>query len=255
MTGSRIVRKYRYPEIRREWDERLRGRVYVVDGEPLPSVTTILARTKDESGLDAWRRRVGEEEARRISREATEIGNAMHRVIEAWALGDDVPEPADDLSSLGHRMGRVIIERGLSGVDEVWGSEVNLFYPGMYAGTADMVGVWSGRPAIMDFKSTNKPKRDAWIGDYFCQLVAYARAHDVLFGTDIRCGVIFMCARDGTFQQFVIEGDRFAQWEREWAARLTVWYLMDGTVAPDDVPSDLRPKVDAIMRTIGRAAG
>jgi genome maintenance exonuclease 1 len=114
-----------------------------------------------------------------------------------------------------------------SNIGEVWGSEVNLYYPDLYAGTTDLVGIWKGEPAIMDFKQTNKPKKREWVEDYFLQLCAYSEAHDALFDTNIQQGIVFMCSRDGEFQQFEIAGDEFSYYKEKWADRITKYYNID----------------------------
>jgi hypothetical protein len=109
-------------------------------------------------------------------------------------------------------------------VDEIWGSEVPLYVPKMYAGTTDLVGVYKGNPCIMDFKQSNRPKKVEWIEDYFLQLTAYAIAHNEVHGTNIREGHIFMCSRDLTYQQFDIWPHEFDEWEQEWWKRVYQYY-------------------------------
>jgi rRNA maturation protein Rpf1 len=74
-----------------------------------------------------------------------------------------------------------------------------------------MIGVYKGRPAIMDFKQTNRPKKREWIQDYLMQLAAYAQAHNALFNTEIEQGVVLMCSRDLTFQRFELTGEKFTR--------------------------------------------
>lgn len=191
-------------------------------GRPLPSVTTILSNTGDKSFLAEWRKNVGNAEADRIVAEAVQIGNQLHDNLEHYILTGRKPE--------GRMLERIltdlVIKRGLSKVDEVWGTETQLYLPGLYAGTSDLVGVWKGKPAIMDFKNSRKWKRREWIDDYFLQLVAYALAHNELFGTDIRCGVIMMAVRDGNYLEFTIEGEEFDQYAIKWAERVALYYEM-----------------------------
>ena len=106
-------------------------------------------------------------------------------------------------------MAKKIIEKAFPDITEVWGSEVHLYYPEKYAGTTDLVGLYKGKPAIVDFKQTNRPKKREWVQDYLMQLAAYAQAHNKLFDTDIQQGVILMCSRDLTFQRFELEGANF----------------------------------------------
>jgi genome maintenance exonuclease 1 len=133
-------------------------------------------------------------------------------------------------------MAAEVILKGLSNVDEFWGSEVPVYYSGLYAGTTDCVGVWKGRPAILDFKQSNKVKKREYVGDYFIQLAAYAEAHNDTHGTNIDTGVILMAVQpklqeDGAYTtpeylEFTIEGDEFEYWRQEWLKRVELYYLM-----------------------------
>ena len=108
-------------------------------------------------------------------------------------------------------MAHKIIESGLGDLEEVWGQEVTLYYPGLYAGATDIVGIYDGQPAIMDFKQSNKPKRREWIEDYFEQLGAYCMAHNYVYGTKIQSGIILMCTKDFLFQKFEVSGREFVR--------------------------------------------
>ena len=205
-----LVQKYNYADLKRQ-DGAVR--LYLTpDGESLPSVTTVLSKTKDKSGLDRWRKRVGEKTAEKIIADSSRIGTALHLFIEHY-----VNEHAyKDLTEIGIKaqdMAQVIIDHdeGLKKISEVWGSEVHLYYPGKYAGTTDMIGVYDGRPTIIDFKQTNRPKKREWVQDYLMQLAAYAMAHNKLFDTEIDQGVILMCSRDLLFQKFELKGENFVR--------------------------------------------
>ena len=202
----KLIKKYDYTSLKREDGE---ARLYLTpDGESLPSVTTILSKAKNKSGLKKWRQRVGEKEAERIMQESAQIGTALHLYIERLVN----KKGYKDLTEIGktaQKMAEVIIKEGLKDITDVWGSEVNLYYPGKYAGTADMIALYQGRPAIIDFKQSNRPKKREWVQDYLMQLSAYAMAHNKLFNTEIDQGIIFMCSRDLTFQKFELKGDNF----------------------------------------------
>ena len=202
----KLIKKYDYSALKKEDGE---SRLYLTpDGESLPSVTTILSKTKDKSFLKKWRNRVGEKEAEKIMRESAQIGTALHLYIERLVN----KQGYKDLTKIGQiaqKMAEVIVKEGLKDITDVWGSEVHLYYPGKYAGTADMVALYQGRPAIIDFKQANRPKKREWVQDYLMQLSAYAMAHNKLFNTEIDQGVIFMCSRDLTFQKFELKGDNF----------------------------------------------
>lgn len=205
------------------------GRKYVTpDGHKLPSVTTILDATKPleaKKALIEWRRRVGEQKANEITKEAAGRGTRMHKWLENYIKDDSPGEPGSNpYSQQSHKMAMHIIENGLSNCDEFWGTEVSLYYPQIYAGTTDLVGLHKGQEAIMDHKQTNKPKKSEWIEDYFLQLTAYANAHNEVYGTKIRKGVIFMCSADFQYQEFVLEGNEFDVWSDKWFKRLEEYY-------------------------------
>ena len=203
-----LVQKYNYADLKRQ-DGAVR--LYLTpDGESLPSVTTVLSKTKDKSGLDRWRKRVGEKTAEKIIADSSRIGTALHLFIEHY-VNEHAYKDLTEVGVQAEKMAQVIIDEGLKDINEVWGSEVHLYLPGKYAGTTDMVGLYKGRPAIIDFKQTNKPKKREWVQDYLMQLAAYAHAHNHLFNTEIDQGVILMCSRDFIFQRFELTGENFTR--------------------------------------------
>ena len=215
---------YKYPSSTRSL---IKGnRHYDVSNEILPSVTTILQETQSDekkASLANWRRKVGDNEAQKIKEEAAKRGTAMHEFLEMHLRGDKLL----DLSSEGlaaRSMARIIIEQGLKDAEEIWGSEVTLFYPGLYAGQTDLCGIYSGRESIIDFKQTNKPKKIEWIEDYFLQLAAYAMAHDQIYGTCVDQGVILMCSKDGFFQKFTSNGGEFTRFKHKFLGRIDQFY-------------------------------
>jgi len=149
------------------------GRVYKVpEFENVPSVTTILDRTKDKAKLKEWADRVGHEEADRIKREAAYVGTTMHETIECFLADEPLTVGQDWLALRGHQMAFALINRHFKDIDRVLGFEVGLHYEGRYAGTTDMVAEYRGQLAIVDFKQSLKPKRAQWITDYYHQLAA-----------------------------------------------------------------------------------
>jgi CRISPR/Cas system-associated exonuclease Cas4 (RecB family) len=196
-------------------------RFYIdLDGNPLFSVTTILGSTADKAGLIEWQNRVGEEEANRIRNEAAGLGTLMHTHLEHYILGQERPTGKNLVHVLARNMADQVINRGLVNVSEVWGLEESLYYPGLYAGTADLIGIHNGSPAIMDYKTANKMKRLDHITDYLLQISAYAIAHNEVYGTDISKGVIYMVDRNLQFKEFVIEGSDFRRCESSWLMRV-----------------------------------
>ena len=216
---------YKYTKSKREI---LKGdRHYDVNDEKLPSVTTILQATQDAEkaeSLKRWTQKVGKSEAERIKNVAAKRGTAMHSYLEAYIQGGKVL----DLRDVGREasgMAETIIAKGFKDLEEIWGSEVTLYYPNLYAGATDLCGIYQGRESIIDFKQSNKPKRVEWITDYKLQMVAYAMAHNCVYGTDIDQGVILMCTPDNFFQKFTINGREFRELKWEWLKRVDDYYV------------------------------
>jgi genome maintenance exonuclease 1 len=232
-----LVNKFQYIKLSRDTLDG--SRVYITpDGKKIASVTTILDKTKSAETIDSlkqWRKRVGESQALQITTEASSRGTRMHTYLENYingqSLKDTVSNPYANQSLV---MAKKVIEQGFGKIDEIWGTEVSLYYPGIYAGTTDCVGLHQGQETILDFKQTNKPKKQEWIQDYFLQLVAYALAHNSLYKTNIQRGVILMCSKpdeittnnwsDPTYQEFLIEGTDFNFWANRWWDRVEEYY-------------------------------
>ena len=215
---------YKYPTSTKSLIEG--SRHYDVSNEILPSVTTILSATQSEekkASLARWKSKVGEKEAECVRNEAAKRGTAMHEYLEYYLREEKLLDLSDE-GQAARSMARVIIEQGLKDTEEIWGSEVTLFYPGLYAGQTDLCGIYSGRESIIDFKQTNKPKRIEWIEDYFLQLAAYAMAHDQIYGTCIDQGVILMCSKDGFFQKFTSNGADFTRFKHKFLGRIDLFY-------------------------------
>ena len=215
---------YRYPTTVRETIDGKRH--YAIKSEKLPSVTTILSATESAEKREAlakWRQAKGEEIATRIVDESAARGTAMHKILEKYIL----EEGYLDLTNVGrdaHNMAIRVIEQGLCNVPEYYGTECTLYYPGLYAGQTDLVGVHKGKDAIIDFKQTNKPKKREWIEDYCLQLAAYAMAHNFIYKTQIEKGVIMMCSKDNFYQEFVVEGKEFQKYKHNFLRRVDEYY-------------------------------
>ena len=220
-----FIEKFAYKNCKQINDPITRKRVYLTpDGESLPSVTTILSATKDMTHLNEWKKRVGEENAKRITTEAAGVGTAMHSNLERFIVGEQRQPGNNPVHVQANKMADVIIERGLADVNEVWAMEQSLYFPGLYSGTTDLVGVYKDEPAVMDYKQTNKPKKDEWVSDYKMQLVAYILAHNEVYGTDIRRGIVFMCSRNFEYQQFEVSPAEFDHWQEEWLKKVEEYY-------------------------------
>ena len=217
-------KQFEYPKSMRSLinDERH----YEVGTEKLPSVTTILAATQSDEkreSLNKWKAKVGEVEADRIKNTAATRGTAMHSFLEHHLNGQGLLDLTDE-GRAARSMAETIIKQGLGDLQEIWGNEVVLYYPDLYAGQTDLCGIYQGRDSIIDFKQSNKPKRDEWIEDYYLQGAAYATAHDCIYGTNIEQTVILMCTPDNFFQRFIVNGQRFKYYKSEWLRRLDAYY-------------------------------
>ena len=214
-------KKYNYVRVSRS--ETHGSRTYDVDGTKLPSVTTILANTKYTAYLDRWKAKVGHEEAERIKNHSSKRGTSMHKFIEKHITGAGY----DDLTEIGIQakpMAQKIIDVGLTPVTEYYGSEISLYYPGLFAGSTDLVCMHNDKETIIDFKQANRPKREEWIGDYFLQIGAYAMAHDYIHGSNIEQGIIMVCTPDLYFQEFRFEGEEMRRYRHKFLERLNIYY-------------------------------
>ena len=232
-----LVEQFKYHKLSR--DESSGVRLYACpDGHKVPSVTTVLDATKPQEAKEAlarWKASVGKEKAQEITTMAASRGTRMHKNLEDYIAGIPLNDSASNpYAQQGLVMARSVIENGLSNVTEVWGSEVPLYYPELYAGTTDCVGVHQNIPSIIDFKQTNKPKKREWITDYFLQLAFYANAHNAVYGTDIKRGVIMMSVAPQEkspgnwdtpqYQEFIVEGAEWAYFENMMWDRLEQYY-------------------------------
>ena len=218
------IEKFIYPGTNRELIEGKRH--YVVGEYKLPSVTTILSATQSEEkrqSLERWKQRVGEQQAEKIKNTSSSRGTIMHKLLEKYIL----EEGYEDLTDLGQQakpMAELIAERGLSKMEAYYGTEVTVHYPDLYAGQTDLVGIFEGKDAIIDFKQTNKPKQREWIDDYFMQLGAYSMAHDYVYGTQIEKAVVMMSSPEPYYQEFIVEGDELKHYKHKWLERVNQYY-------------------------------
>ena len=212
------------------------------DGNKLPSVTTILDKTKSEesrAALNAWRARVGHQQAQQITTEAANRGTRMHTYLEKYIKEGAIPaRGSNPFSWPSHIMAEEVVKKGLVNVSEFWGIEVPLYFPKIYAGTTDGAGIHLNEESILDYKQSNRPKKREYIEDYFMQLAAYAEAHNELFGTRIRKGVVLMCVKPDLdsnhnivgqpqYQEFVLEGVEFEKYRLAWWKRVEQYYLLN----------------------------
>ena len=224
---SLLISKYVYTTFNRESVDG--KRLYATpDGNRVPSVTTILDKTKPAEAREAlanWRKAVGEKKATEIVTEAANRGTRMHTYLEDYIKGETLKESVTNpFAQQSLDMAKIVIAQGFPKINEVWGSEVPLYFPELYAGTTDCCGIHDGDESILDFKQTNKPKKLEYISDYFLQLTAYALAHNEVHKTNIRKGVILMCSKDYQYQEFILEPKDFDYWTEEWCKRVEQYY-------------------------------
>ena len=213
--------KYNYADGKQIEDHG--SRIYDVAGYRLPSVTTILGKTKDQSFLKEWKAKVGEKKAEEIKNLSSVRGTAMHKYLESY-IQDIGYEDFTGIGNEAKSMAEKIIEFGLVPVDEYYGSEVTMYYPGLYAGQTDLVCMPNGEDAIVDFKQSNRPKKKEWIEDYYLQIAAYAMAHDYVHKSTIKKGVIMVCTPDLYYQEFVVEGAELRQYKHKFLKRLDMYH-------------------------------
>jgi hypothetical protein len=215
--------KFKYIEGKQLTNHETGTRVYEVVGTKLPSVTTILGATKDQEFLKKWKAKVGEAKAEEIKNLSSRRGTAMHKYLECYIESKGY-EDLTDIGVQAKPMAQKIIDIGLAPVDEWYGSEVTLYYPGLYAGSTDLVCRHNGMDTIIDFKQANRPKNKDWIDDYYLQIAAYCMAHDYVYGSQIQQGIIMVCTPDLYFQEFKFQDHELRQWKHKFLKRLDMYH-------------------------------
>jgi len=223
-------KKFSYTNISRVTDNS-GARFYSSNGEKVPSVTTILDKTKpqkDKDALIAWKEKVGNKEASRISRESMSRGDKMHKYLED-ALHGKQSFDFDIMDDNEKKMSEVILNQALEiKLNEIWGCETPLFYPESHAGTTDLCGIYDKKESIIDFKSSTKMKKREWITDYFLQTAAYALAHNLQYNTNITQGVILICTPKLEFQEFIVKDNEFLWIQKKFIERVEKYKVSSG---------------------------
>ena len=223
ITGFAWENKYSYGNYFRDDDNG--PRTYKVGEKKVPSVTTILNATQSpekKASLNAWRERVGHQEAQRIMIDASTRGTEMHYVLEQYINGKgyfNLSKKGAQARLMAHRL----IEDGLGPLTKVFGSEVNLAYEDQWAGSTDLVAIYDGKPSIIDFKQSNKPKKEEYITDYYYQIAAYSLAHKKQHG-EILQGFIAICTKDLLFQGFKMDQSKLSEYEDKWFKKVEQYY-------------------------------
>ena len=212
-------KKYNYPTSSRATEDGVRR--YLLGEEKLPSVTSILDLTKseeDKAALANWRER--NKDADQITKAASSRGSKMHGFLESYLLNRENLSFFDDNEQY-KKMAKVIIDKGLTNrLEEIWGVECTLYYPKKYAGTCDLVGIYSGRETIIDFKQANKLKKIEYVDSWFLQTAAYSLAHNFVHNSNITSCVILVCTVDNVFQEFKIQGPELISYQNLFLGRL-----------------------------------
>jgi hypothetical protein len=218
--------KFSYPKSMRSMVNG--SRMYAVNQEKLPSVTSILQATQSEekkASLANWKARVGTVEANRIKNDASSRGTSMHAFLEKYLLGQLNLELLEEQDNKSKKMADEIIEQGIKNkLSEIWGTEATLYYPGKYAGTCDACGIYEGQETIIDFKQSNKPKKEEWIEDYYLQLGAYSLAHNIVYNSRITQGIVLLCTVDNLFQDFRIQGVKLEEYQNKFLEKVEQFY-------------------------------
>jgi hypothetical protein len=230
ITDLKRENKYDYKQYTRQ--EEHGSRTYNVGEKKIPSVTTILSATQSEekkASLDRWRERVGYQEAQRITQQASTRGTEMHYVLENYIDGRGYlnlsPEGAQ-----ARLMAHEIVQN-LEKLKVVWGNEVSLAYDDRWAGATDVVGLYDDQPTIIDFKQSNKPKREEYVEDYYYQIAAYSLAHKKQYGP-ITQGLICICTKDKLYQEFKMNEVKLSEYEDKWLERVEKYHNSKATSEP-----------------------
>jgi len=230
ITDLKLVNKYNYKKYTRQEEDG--SRTYNVGNKKIPSVTTILSATQSpekKAGLDRWRERVGYQEAARITSQAALRGTEMHYVLENYIDGRGYINLSED-GAKARLMAHEIVNN-LDLLKEVWGNEVSLAYEDRWAGATDVVGLYDDKPTIIDFKQSNKPKREEFVEDYYYQIAAYSLAHKKQYGP-ITQGLICVCTKDKLYQEFKMDQNKLNEYEDKWLKRVQKYHDTKATSVP-----------------------
>jgi len=179
-------------------------RFYEVDGKAYPSITTVLG-VQPKPGLDAWRKNVGEEAAKWEMSRAARRGKTTHTLVEQYLKGE-TPSTRDVLP-LGLF---ALLKPYLKQIDNVHCLETILYSKKLtVAGQVDCIAEYNGKLSVIDFKTANKERNDAWNENYYIQTTAYSLMYEELFGTPIEQIVILMASEDGAARAFVKDRKEF----------------------------------------------
>lgn len=156
----------------------------------ITSVTSFWNREK----FAKWRKKIGEEKANEITRKATSRGTDTHTLIEHYLLNEETLPKVQPISDFLYK----IAKPTLNNIDNIHALEGSLYSKQLgVAGTVDCIAEYDGELAVIDFKTSAKPKPRDWIDGYFVQAAAYACMYYELTGVSVKKLVIIMTCEDG----------------------------------------------------------
>ena len=177
----------------------------------LKSVTTILGEKLDKTALLEWRKRVGEEEANRISNQAARRGTSIHKIAERYVLNEE--NIYKDQMPINIETFKPIKETLDKYVDNIMGIELPLYSKSLgCAGRTDLVAEYDGVLSIIDFKTSRKPKKEEWIESYFLQSTVYSMMFEWTYKIAVpRIAIIITVDDEKTPQTFVMERSKYVE--------------------------------------------
>ena len=185
----------------------------------------MLGATSDKTALFEWRKRVGEEQANKISAMATRRGTSMHKLCEQYLRNEEVEDDNIDGNFLFNGI-RPILDR----IDNVRCLETPLFsHTFGVAGTVDCIAELDNTLAVIDFKTSNRPKKSEWIEGYFIQACFYWAAYSEITGEIPKRAAILISVQDGTTQEFVLSGSEIKKYTEELKKRVETYYNANNT--------------------------
>ena len=180
-----------YPSLSREMIDGVRY-YDTPDGQKLVSITSVISyRNRDK--FTKWRKRVGEEEANKVTKKATSRGTDMHTLVEHYLNNEELPT-VQPLSDLLFKQAKPDLQK----INNIHAIEQSLFSKELgIAGTVDCIAEYNGELAVIDFKTSARVKPEEWIEDYYVQCAAYACMLYELCGIMVKKFVIIMSCEDG----------------------------------------------------------
>tara|TARA_B100001939_G_C16900817_1_gene599881 strand:- start:474 stop:1139 length:666 start_codon:yes stop_codon:yes gene_type:complete len=180
-----------YPSLDRETIDGVRY-YDTPDGQKLVSITSIISHYNREIFMK-WRKRVGNDEANKISKQSTSRGTDMHTLVENYMMNKDLPT-VQPLSEFLFKQAKTDLDR----IDNIHAIEQALFSRQLgVAGTVDCIAEFDGELAVIDFKTSKKPKPEKWIQHYYVQCAAYACMLFEMTGIIVKKFVIIMSCENG----------------------------------------------------------